>query len=66
MYEQGGAVMERTWNEDDCIMKADAGDYSVVDRVLGWLESDDTEFEKVFGYSICLAAMTYFIARIFV
>lgn len=58
--------MDRTWNEDDCLMKAGAGNCSFTDRVLSWLESDDTEFEKIFGYSICLAAITYFIARLFV
>ena len=57
--------MDRTWNEDDYFVKAEAGDCGIIDRVLGWLESDDTEFEKVFGYSICLAAITYFIARLF-
>jgi hypothetical protein len=57
--------MERIWEEEDYFMKAGAEDYSIIDRLLGWLESDDTEFEKVFGYSICLAAVTYFIARLF-
>lgn len=58
--------MERIWNKDDYFMKSDAGNYDIIDRLLSWLESDDTEFEKVFGYSICLAAVTYFIARLFV
>jgi|BarGraNGADG00212_2_1021979.scaffolds.fasta_scaffold107727_2 hypothetical protein len=58
--------MERIWDEDDYFMKVSAEDYSIVDRLLGWLESDDTEFEKVIGYCICLAAVTYFIARLFI
>lgn len=58
--------MDRTWNEDDCFMKAGAGDCSIADRVLSWLESDNTEFEKIFGYSICLTAATYFITRLFI
>ncbi len=43
-----------------------AGYCSFADRVLGWLENDDTEFEKIFGYSICLTAATYIIARLFI
>ncbi|MFX4260648.1 hypothetical protein ACOBQJ_00430 [Pelotomaculum propionicicum] len=58
--------MERTWNEDDSFMKTGTGCCNIVDYILSWLESDDTEFEVVFGYSICLAAVTYFIARLFV
>lgn len=58
--------MERLWNEDDYFMEASTEKYSITDKVLSWLESDDTEFEKVFGYSICLAAATYFITRLFV
>lgn len=57
--------MERILSEEDYFMNIGAEDYSFVDRVLSWLESDDTEFEKVFGYCICLAAVTYFIARLF-
>lgn len=58
--------MERIWDKDDCFMKVDAENYNIIDRVLSWLESDDTEFEKVFGYSICLAAATYIIARMLI
>ncbi|MDD4767820.1 MAG: hypothetical protein PHF87_09655 [Desulfotomaculaceae bacterium] len=58
--------MDRTWYDDDSFMKADAVDCSFADRVLSWLESDDTEFEKIFGYSICLAAVTYIITRLFI
>lgn len=58
--------MERLLNEDDYFMEASTEKYSITDKVLSWLESDDTEFEKVFGYSICLAAATYFITRLFV
>lgn len=58
--------MERTWDEDDCFMRTDIEHCSIVDYILSWLESDDTEFEMVFGYGICLAAVTYFIARLFV
>ena len=58
--------MDRTWYDDDSFMKADAGDCSFADRVFSWLESDDTEFEKIFGYSICLTAVTYIITRLFI
>lgn len=37
--------------------------YNLVERVLYWLEKDDSDLEKVIGYSICLMVVTYFLAR---
>jgi len=62
----GGIIMDRTLNKDNGFIKTGAGDCSFADRVLSWLENDDTEFEKIFGYSICLTAATYIIARLFI
>lgn len=58
--------MERLWDEGDCFRQAASDNCSIVDRLLSWLESDDTEFEVIFGYGVCLAAVTYFIGRLFV
>lgn len=55
--------MERTWKENglyelsfDCL---------VVEKVLGWLEREDTEAERMVAYGLCLAAVAYFLAGIF-
>jgi hypothetical protein len=61
----GAINMERTWDDNDRYIQIGARDFSVIDRLLSWLERDDTEFEKVFAYCICIAAATYFIANIF-
>jgi len=36
----------------------------VIEKVLGWLERKDTEAEKTAGCGMCLAAVTYFLARL--
>ena len=36
-----------------------------VEKVLGWLEKDDQEVDKVAAYGLCLATVTYFLARLF-
>ncbi len=38
---------------------------SFVEKVLWWLEKDDQEVEKVTAYGLCLATITYFLARLF-
>lgn len=39
-------------------------DYRLIDRVLDWLEREDGELEMITGYGFCLAAVTYFAARL--
>jgi hypothetical protein len=34
-----------------------------LDRVLDWLEKDDSDLEKFISCSICLMVVTYFLAR---
>ncbi len=58
--------MDGTWEEDRRPIKDGAWYGSFADRVLVWLEGDDTELEKVLGYGICLAATTYAMARLFI
>jgi hypothetical protein len=61
----GALNMERTWSDNDRFIKIGAEDCSIIDKTLSWLERDDTEYEKVFVYCICLAAATYFIVNVF-
>lgn len=56
--------MERTWREDSTMLNFKT-DYCVIERLLSWLEKEDAEIERVIGYSFCLAAVTYFISRLF-
>lgn len=37
---------------------------SVVEKVLDWLEREDSELERVAGYGLCLASVTYFLAKL--
>ncbi len=37
--------------------------YDLIENLLNWLEKDDSDLEKVIGYSICLMVVTYFLAR---
>ncbi|NLJ75856.1 MAG: hypothetical protein GX325_01175 [Peptococcaceae bacterium] len=39
---------------------------SFADKVQNWLEEGDSEFERIFAYSICLAATTFVVARLFI
>ena len=55
--------MERTWKEDSAVLNFKT-DYCVIERLLGWLEKEDAEIERVVGYGFCLAAVTYFFARL--
>lgn len=55
--------MERVWREEDNCMEFDS-EYGVIDRVLWWLEREDTDMDKMAGYGLCLAAVTYFVARL--
>ncbi|TEB10684.1 hypothetical protein Pmgp_02135 [Pelotomaculum propionicicum] len=56
--------MERVWKEENTMINFKT-DYDVIEILLGWLEKDDTEIEKLFGYGLCLAAVTYFVSRLF-
>jgi predicted metal-dependent hydrolase len=38
-------------------------DLGLLDKALEWLEKEDSEIEKMTGYGICLASLTYFLAR---
>ena len=38
--------------------------YGLIDRVLDWLEREDGELEIMVGFGFCLAAVTYFAARL--
>lgn len=54
----------RAWREEDnCV--GFSSDFCVIEKVLGWLEREDSDVERVAGYGLCLAAVTYFIARLF-
>lgn len=35
-----------------------------VNMVMEWLEKDDSEVERLIGYSLCLAALTYFLTKL--
>lgn len=39
-------------------------DCCIIEKVLGWLEKEDTDLEKLAGYGLCVAALTYFSARL--
>jgi len=39
-------------------------DFRLIDRTLDWLEREDGELEKIAGIGFCLAAVTYFAARL--
>lgn len=57
-------MMERAWRkEEHCV--GFSTDYCLIEKVLGWLEREDTDVEKVAGYGLCLATFTYFLARLF-
>jgi len=49
------------WEEDNC---ADFSfDCYIIERVLHWLEKEDSDIEKLAGTGLCLAAVTYFFAK---
>lgn len=50
-------------NEDGCI--GFSSEICIIDKVLGWLEKEDGDVENIVGYGVCVAALTYFIARLF-
>ena len=56
--------MERVWKEDSTMINLKT-DFCVIDKLLCWLEKDDTEIETLVGYCFCLATVTYFISRLF-
>lgn len=61
---EGVMMTERAWRkEDNCINFA--SDYCLIEQVLGWLEREDTDVERIAGYGLCLATVTYFLARLF-
>jgi hypothetical protein len=37
---------------------------SVLEKVLDWLEREDSELERVAGYGLCLASVAYFLAKL--
>ena len=39
--------------------------YNIVEKTLCWLEKKDSDFEKLAGYGVCVAATTYFAANLF-
>jgi hypothetical protein len=39
-------------------------DFSVIDRVLEWLEQEDGELETMVGFGLCLVTVTYFAAQL--
>lgn len=39
-------------------------DFRLLDRVQDWLERKDGELEIMVGFGFCLAAVTYFAARL--
>ena len=56
--------MERVWKEDRAMIDLKT-DFCIIEKLLCWLEKDDTEIERVIGYCFCLAAVTYFVSRLF-
>ncbi len=39
-------------------------DYFTIEKVLVWLEREDTDVEIIAGYGLCLVVVTYFLARL--
>ncbi len=39
-------------------------DYFTIEKVLIWLEREDTGVEMIAGYGLCLVVVTYFLARL--
>ena len=38
-------------------------DYCIIEKVLHWLEKEDSDIEKLAGTGLCLATVTYFFAK---
>ena len=56
--------MEKVWREKEkYLLTSSVSGRSVLDKALEWLEKEDSEIEKMTGYGICLASLTYFLAR---
>ncbi|HHU85241.1 MAG: hypothetical protein ACOX86_10400 [Pelotomaculaceae bacterium] len=56
--------MEKVWREKEkYLLTSSVSGCSVLDKALEWLEKEDSEIEKMTGYGICLASLTYFLAR---
>lgn len=39
-------------------------DELIINKILSWLEKEDSDFDKVLSYGLCLTAFTYFWARL--
>jgi len=57
-------MTERAWRKEDSCLSF-SSNYCLIEQVLDWLEREDTDAEKMAGYGLCLAAITYFLARLF-
>lgn len=55
--------MERAWKEKEACGDFDV-EFKIIDRVRAWLEGEDSDLEIVMSYGLCLAAVTYFLARL--
>ena len=42
-----------------------SNNFSIVEKTLCWLEKEDSDFEKLVGYGVSVAATTYFVANLF-
>lgn len=57
--------MEKVWSEKEkYLLTSSVSGCSVLEKALEWLEKEDSEIERMTGYGICLASVTYFLARL--
>lgn len=53
-------------DEDNCTaFTAFSFDYCIIEKMLEWLEREDTDVERLAATGLCLATVTYFLAEMF-